>query len=209
VSTFRGSAAAPDPFRNVGLNAGPVINLRGPGGAKQLPLRQPGSYVGELGGGSPSIPGVPAANPAFLSPGAYSLDNGSGGPDVGGFTSQITISGSLTWTNRDQVNTLVRANGQLVTWTGAPANSEVYITGSSVRTNPQVGASFVCIAPGSAGQFTIPAAVLLQLPATEGATPTAALSVGATSNAVRFNASGLDIGVLTHSASSTKTVSMQ
>jgi hypothetical protein len=101
-----------------------------------------------------------------------------------------------------------------VNWTGGGADDIVFITGSSMRTNPDAGASFTCTERASAGFFSVPAIVLSALPAStvsaQGVS-TASLSVGQTqaANAPRFNAPGLDLGQVTHSTFHFKNVNYQ
>ncbi len=210
-----------DPTKPIGLDAGKLINVNGPNGAKQL---QPdsdakGSYSATLGGGE-------GANilPLYLDPGTYSIDNGSGGADVKGFKFSLTLPPTLTWTNINSVGPVVRANGQLVTWTGGDPNGIVMISGDSLvitfntdgSAGAAVGAFFTCIAPDSAGQFTIPPAVLLTLPVSTAITvapgifiDAGSLSVGASSLPIQFDATGINVGYASSSVTSAKTVAYQ
>jgi hypothetical protein len=79
-----------------------------------------------------------------------------------------------------------------------------------------VAAAFVCVAPDSAGQFTIPPVVLLSMPqSSAGAIGTSSsfsigsLGVGAASAVKSFTASGLDFAYLTSFSSSSQTVTYQ
>jgi uncharacterized protein (TIGR03437 family) len=217
VFVFNGqSAIFTDPTKPIGLDAGKLINVTGSNGAKQLlPVSSdPGAYSATLGGGSP-----PNVLPLYLDPGSYAIDNGAGGADVKSFKFNLTVPPPLTWTNMDSVGPVIRANGQLVTWTGGDPKGIVSITGDSVQLaadNSAVGAFFTCIAPDSAGQFTIPAPVLLSLPVSTTITlapgvslNTGSLSVGTSSIPVTFTAEGLDYGFAGTSASSSKTVGYQ
>ena len=63
------------------MDAGPVINLNGPNGTKQLPQMK-GFYFLMVGGGvaipTPvPIPGLPVVLPFYLDPGTYTIDNGA------------------------------------------------------------------------------------------------------------------------------------
>jgi uncharacterized protein (TIGR03437 family) len=139
--------------------------------------------------------------------GQFSFSNGSGGPDIGAFTTSTTLGAPIT-TNVSTLSTVTRANGQTVTWSGGTPGSFVSISGFSVAsvnnsTTNFVGAYFWCTAPQSAGSFNIPASVLLTLPPTGSITqqgvsialPTF-LTITNTSNPVTFTAPGLDQGVL-------------
>ena len=74
----------------------------------------------------------------------------------------------------------------------------MYINGgSTVAASPPAAGYFTCVAPVGAGQFTIPAYVLLSIPASE----TGTLTVTNQSNPVVFTAAGIDYGVLNSSVS--------
>jgi uncharacterized protein (TIGR03437 family) len=215
VYTYTGqTASVTDPVVPVGLDAGSAITVTGPGGAKTLTpvTNSTGSYYASLGGASGA--------PLFLNAGTYTISNGTGGRDVGPFTTSITLPPALTWTNASSVSTVVRANGQLITWTGGDPAGSVEITGSNaLATNNGssiVAAAFVCVAQDSAGQFTIPAPVLLSLPqSTAGSIGTSSsfsigsLGVGAVSAVKSFIASGLDFAYLSSFSSSSQTVTYQ
>ena len=66
-----------DPVVPAGLDAGPQINVTGPNGVKQLAknVKRPilGCFV------TPSLSLTPNTAPSFLTPGSYTLDNGTGG----------------------------------------------------------------------------------------------------------------------------------
>jgi uncharacterized protein (TIGR03437 family) len=191
------------------LNAGSQINVNGPDGALALP-RSPGSgtYL-EPYGTSPAI--VPPAG------GTFTFDNGSGGPDVGAFKSSLSesLTTPLVWTNAPATAAVDRGKGQLVTWTGGIPGSYVYISGYSYINmyTPLAGGQaptyvyFTCSAPLSAGQFTVPAAVLESLPATGTAInalpPTGNGYLYVASGGMQpFSAPGLDLGLLFFGAGS-------
>jgi uncharacterized protein (TIGR03437 family) len=207
VFTSRGDDIEPvDPIPSTPLDAGPVINISGPGGNKQM-LRRNDSYSAELGGGL-AIPGAPAPQPEYLLPGTYTLDNGTGGSGanaVGGFRTQVTVPSEFTWQNMDATTTVNRSAGLPVSWFGGNPDGYVLILGISARSNPDVGAGFICTARVRDNNFTVPSYVLLALPATTG-DALGALAVTATTPPVKFTATGLDSGTLTFSDSKFKTV---
>lgn len=173
------------------LNAGPQINVNGPDGSLTLLLAS-GNYV-EPAGTSPTI--IPSTG------GAYTFDNFSGGPDIGGFATSLSVSltAPLVWTNISAITAIKRANGQLVTWIGGIPGSFVDIYGYSyiVQNDTHLAeplalyAYFTCSAPASAGQFTVPAAVLNSLPQSTGG-----YLYVANEMSQRFSAPGLDLGLL-------------
>lgn len=219
--TYKGQNANPeDPIRPRILDAGASINLSGPNGAKSLPKIQGGLYsatlatVTGLPGGIPglpgggSIPGLPGGGSAssYLTAGAYTADNGSGGVDVGNFRSQLTIPGNFNWTNESSITQVNRGSDLSITWTGSDANGYVFVSGSSFDEPSGAGASFYCLERGSASQLTVPSAILLGMPASTviQGTPTGQLAVGVTNEPSRFTARGLDVGTFTFLSLSAK-----
>ncbi len=212
VTTYRGQGAV-DPIRPDILDAGPVLNLNGPRGAKQLMRQTGGFYSAQLGGGG--VPGLPGGMPDYLDPGPYTVDNGSGGADVGTFRSTLTLPPLLVWTNQDSITNINRGQGLLITWSGGDPNREyVLIIGSSTVLSPVVGVTFICTERVAAGRFTVPVEVLSVLPpsAVQQGIPTGFLSVGSApvfGDLNRFTARGLDAGYFTYSVSSSKNVNYQ
>lgn len=167
VTTSSSNPSAPSPpalptVTTVSLNAGPSVNVTGPNGKKSMPF-QNGAYSAQLGGGT-----GPTALPVFIpdTGGAFTFDNGGGGPDVGSFTAPLNFN-PVVWSNMASVSTVQRSQGVNITWTGGDPSSYVNITGSS---STSVGDQFVfglfnCTASAAAHQFMVPASVLLALPA--------------------------------------------
>jgi hypothetical protein len=164
------------------------------------------------------LPGGPAATP-YLEPGNYTVDNGSGGADVGAFTANLTLKTPLTWVNQDAITQVTRSQGVQVTWSGGDPAGDVEITGGVVNISggTTYSGTFVCKAPVSAGQFTVPAIVTLSMPAsvtssTPGApagtppVPTGTLSVGSTVTGT-FTATGINLGTISSSVLALKNVS--
>ena len=202
-----GPGAAPPVSNIVGLNAGAALTVSGPNGSK--PITATPNFVGTYSSIlSNSIP-FGANDPEYIVPGAHTI-TGPGGPDIGAFTASIPVPSGTTWANEASVSNITRANGQLVTWNGGDPNGFVYIVGASTNAGNTVSVSFLCFERTSAGQFTIPSAVLLALPpsATTAGIPTGVLSVG-TFNLGTFTAPGLDYGVTTFLAAVGKLVGYQ
>jgi len=216
VFNFTGATAvAPAAASPIPLDAGATVSVNGPNGIKTLvkTANQNGYYSATLGGGV-VIPGLPSANsPLYLSKGAYKIDNGAGGADVGAFSATLNVFDPLNWTNAASITMVTRASGQLVTWTGGDPGGNVYIVGFSTTGATDantVGAEFVCVERTSAGQFTVPAAVLLSLPATNSTAVTgaAAMIVESVSTAP-FTAKGLDQGIVSASSATLQTVTFR
>ena len=224
VYQFIGSGfESTDPILPAPLDAGPSLMLSGPGKTAQITKNETGFYSEQLSGGLPSfltstIKGLglqpqQQSLPGFLDPGDYTVV-GSGGTDVGAFSSTITIPPALDWTNRDQINSIPRSQDLKINWTGGGENESVQIFGfsaASVQDEEFSGALFFCRERVSAGMFSVPTVVLQSLPPstqTQGV-DTGILGVGTNSDGVRFDASGLDFGIFSHTDLSLKTVGFE
>ena len=143
-------------------NGGPGITVSGPNGAATLrPSSQArGAYVAALGGGVP----LRAAKPPFLDPGEYRI-RGQGGPDIGEFTAEARYNSPVEWVQSNRLETVDRARGVTLKWRGVNPHELVMLVASSV--DPLSGATGVCLclAPGSAGRWRLPALLLSKLPA--------------------------------------------
>jgi hypothetical protein len=194
-----GDVIPEDVVNRDGLEAGPVLNVTGPLGTKQITRGGKGEYEVQLGGGMPGL--TDQMLPDYLVPGDYTLDNGSGGDDVKAFTAKLTIPQPIQWTNQSSFTNVKRSVDQTVTWTGGDSTKEfVFISGLGANQSANISVSFVCTEKVAKGQFTIPASILSRLPATTAWTgvgvPLGNLTVGTmpTAQAGRFTASGLDFG---------------
>ena len=170
----------------VALDAGPVLNLSGPNGTRQLVMRSPGEYSEQFSTGVSQV--------QYLQPGNYVLDNGSGGADVGSFRAALTIGKAFTSVVQRS------AAGVKVVFGGGNPSDFVIIQGSGLPAANGASAGFVCTERVAAGQFTIPAELLLSLPADTA--DHSGLVVSASSSAVTiFRAPGLDIGQFSYASS--------
>ena len=188
-----------NPYPNLtstGLDAGPQITSSGPNGVQQA-LRK----SNQASGFTYAATGVPNT---YLSAGQYTL-SGPGGADVGAFSGMLNISPDFVVSNNpDEFKLINRGSGITVRWTGGDPSTVLTIAGGSGALGQggaiNVGA-FVCIQNVSAGQFTVPASILSQLPASQviGAggfniVTRGTFSVVARGKGARFTApSGLDI----------------
>jgi hypothetical protein len=113
---------------------------------------------------------------------------GSGGADVGPFTSTLTIANpNFNWTNQSAATTIDRAQGLLYTWTGGFRGTYVLLGGTS--TGSGVTAGYSCKVAVEAGQFMVPSYILLGLPAGSGG-----VSIQQHDTDTSFSAAGLDLG---------------
>lgn len=212
VYNFKGSSAAlpTDPVKPNYIDAG-TLTLQGPNGSKSFTRDAVGIYSASLS--TSGLPGT--ATPAYLTAGQYTITGtgGSGTNAVGPFTARLTINNPVNWTNQAAVNTVVRSSGQQITWSGGDPDGYVIIGGTSVDTRGSVGGGFACVAPARDQQFTIPAYVLLALPASavssSDLTPTSILTVLSSSVPSRFTATGLDVGTVAYTKGSAKSVVFQ
>jgi uncharacterized protein (TIGR03437 family) len=186
-----------------GLDAGPSISVNGPNGAQSLPKLTTAALAGFYSDTFPA---------SYLVAGAYTA-TGPGGANVGPFTASLTVPNPLIWTNAAALTTVNRSQGITVNWAGG-SGGYVIISGesTSLTSNSSViGGLFTCLAPGSAQTFTVPAAVLLSLPASTsiaGFALPGSLSV-ASETYVPFTASGLTFGVFGYSNSTGQSVTYQ
>jgi hypothetical protein len=163
---------------STGLDAG-SISLTGPNGTVSFTANPvvAGSYFGQLASGF-----IPSTGGSFTF-------TGTGGANVGSFKATVNFPNPLlTWTNTAADATITRSSGAPVSWTGGGSGTYVLISGSSTAGN--LTASFNCYTTQSALQFTVPAAILLSLPAGTGT-----LMVENSTTFQPFTATGLDQGV--------------
>jgi hypothetical protein len=176
------------------LDAGPVLNLKGPHGTVPIPKDQQGSYLAQWGG-HVVFPDGPSRKPLYLYPGTYTIDNGGGGADIGSFTTTLTVpSPAFVWTNADANLTVTLSAGVDIKWSGGDPYAPVAIIGS-VNPSTGEGGDFYCEVPNN-GEFFVTSEVLALLPVS----PTdpgsiSMLSVGSQSSTT-FSAPGLDSGTV-------------
>lgn len=184
------STSLRDPYPNLtrtNLDAGPQLAITGPNGERAIP-RQTNQVAG------PTYDTRTALANTYLSPGLYT-STGPGGAAVGAFSGSFNVVNDLVVTNpTDFATTISRSAPLTVRWTGGEPETYLTIQGVSYSAT-FVATTFTCIEKTSAGQFTVPAGVVSQLPATSaGSTVPSSFSVTARGAGARFNTpSGLDI----------------
>lgn len=109
---------------------------------------------------------------AFPQSGGTYTFNGSGGADVGSFTSTLTFTNPLlTWTNESVAATIDRSQDLTLTWTGGNPGSYVYLGGVSTAIGAgNTALGYTCLTTADAGKFTVPSYILSALPAGSGGT---------------------------------------
>jgi uncharacterized protein (TIGR03437 family) len=157
-------------------------------------------------------------NAPFLNGGNVNLQTAGVAGGVGPINKTIPVptGNRIDWPGKNNPTTIVRSQGYTVHWTGGdPATDIAVIYGHSpgmttVGSPTTPGASFVCTAGIGDGQFTIPAATLLQIP-TSKQPMTGIFSVGTAplSNAGNFTAEGLESGKFTFSQTVVRSVTYQ
>ena len=158
------------------LDAGAQLALNGPNASNiAIPRQSDDSYSAILySSGLGSV--VPKSGSPTLVEGTYTV-SGTGGADIGSFSAAVSLPSGFTWTNENAIaNPIPRASPLNVTWTGGGTGLVTIIGTSSVpaggtAASPIYSAmAFDCVAPASAGNFTVPANILEQLPAASGDT---------------------------------------
>jgi uncharacterized protein (TIGR03437 family) len=177
------------------LEAGSALNIKGPIGSKAVVRTSTGSYSANPGAG-------------FLDPGAFTVDNGSGGSDIGGFKATLTVPAMAQWTNQAAISSVARNQPITLQWTGGDASGGVVIIGAAQSPVDGSIRAFTCNERTNAGQFTVPDYVISAMPFNTGVT-NMVLSLGSFGQNVRFAATGLDIGTFNYGASFGKLVTVQ
>lgn len=166
-----------------GLDPG-RIGLTGPNGISLTMANQAGikgAFFAALASGA-----IPQSGGTFTF-------TGTGGADVGSFTSTLMFTNPLmSWSNRSAAAMIDRSKDFTVTWTGGNPNSYVFITGTSTSaataTTASVIVGFTCLANSGDGQFTVPSYILSAMPPGAGAAQLQNDIYG------KLSAGGLDIG---------------
>ena len=121
----------------------------------QAVVNLPGSYSA----------GLPASS-ISASGGSFTF-RGLDGTQVGSFTASVNFPAPLiSWTNQSAAANVTRASGVAVNWDGGAPGTVVYINGSSSGSG--VIGVFSCVAPAEAKTFSVPAYILLAIPAGTG-----------------------------------------
>jgi uncharacterized protein (TIGR03437 family) len=203
-----------DPTMSRSLDAG-SISVAGPAGSatmQSVSEETPGPYFGFLGGTLP-IEGAPSL-PLMLDTGPFAIV-GSGGADIGPFAITLQRQTPVTWTNAGAINQINRNAGLTLNWSGGDAGQTVVILGFSTDQQSKNSGGFMCLAPASAGTFTVSPNVLADLPGTPASLNEDTISVGllgmfsVPTDPQKFTASGLDAGIVFQTALTAKTVKVQ
>ncbi|HEX5227912.1 MAG TPA: hypothetical protein VFW44_09390 [Bryobacteraceae bacterium] len=136
----------------IGLDPG-SISLTGPGGLSVQMKSQgiKGAFYSLIDQNA-----VPDAGGTFTF-------TGTGGADVGKFTSVLVLNPLLVWTNPTVADNVDRSKDLTVKWTGGNSGSYVYISGTTGTGPNSVPVSFKCLAHTDDGGFTVPSHILSAL----------------------------------------------
>jgi uncharacterized protein (TIGR03437 family) len=183
------------------LEGGSPITIAGPAGVRTLASSGP---VGLFDAGG-----------NFIRPGQFTV-TAPAGAEVGAYAAGVTfVEPILQWANQSSLPAVDRAAGVTVTWTGGDPNGYVHVDGHATSsTTPSAGAFFRCTAKTSEGRFAVPSYVTLALPqSAPSVTPVlpaafpASLWVIGVSKLTRFQATGLEWGLVSQWVNNARTVS--
>jgi hypothetical protein len=140
-----------DPTITAALDAGPQLTVTKPGGATITITRDTedegptAPYLKALGGVlTPAISDFDMG-PLFLDGGPFTVSNGTGGKDVGPFTTTIPLAPAIAWTNPP--STINRSSPLTLTWTGGNSTQTILILAGSSDQNRHRAASPVSLRP--------------------------------------------------------------
>jgi uncharacterized protein (TIGR03437 family) len=102
--------------------------------------------------------------PLFLQPGEVTL-SGSGGPDIGPFSAKAHLADPFEWIDREAISQVTRDRPLTVHWSGLANDRRVAILATNVDQITTAMATTLCTARATDQKFTIPAAVLANVPA--------------------------------------------
>jgi hypothetical protein len=106
--------------------------------------------------------------PPFLDGGPFTISNGTGGKDVGPFSTTVAAPPVINWTNPP--STINRSSPLTLTWNGGDSTEMVLILGGSSDQTSKASGGFMCLAPATARTFTVPVNALADLIPTGAAT---------------------------------------
>jgi len=147
------------------LDAGPELTMVAEGRNGKLEIgqiwRETGQYRERGGTGLGTKRGL---NRLFVDPGAYRLES-AGGQDTGPLSMALSLAPPFEWIDRDRTLTINRSSGVTVTWKNAAKDQLILILARNVDKLTTAIGVCLCTARGDAGRFTIPAAMLANVPA--------------------------------------------
>jgi uncharacterized protein (TIGR03437 family) len=145
------------------LDAGRRLVLRRGSQTRSLPVVQDGYYRDRLGEkrGTENV-----GRPLFLDPGPVQIGI-TGGRDVRTFSMTSTIPAEFEWTDREQTRSIDRAHGVTVHWKPGGPEQRMFLVASNVDQITTALGLCICALKPSEGQFTVPASLLANIPASQ------------------------------------------
>ncbi|MCC6590585.1 MAG: hypothetical protein IT168_28090 [Bryobacterales bacterium] len=142
-------------------DAGPSIWLNG----REIPknAKHQRYYFATLGGNPPVKTIKPS--PRFWKPGPYRIES-RGGMDIGSFSINGRFPQEPVWTNRDRIDAVDRRKGVTLEWKAPRGYSSVFILALGIDTGDGASTLCLCVPFAGATSFTVPPAVLANVPAT-------------------------------------------
>jgi uncharacterized protein (TIGR03437 family) len=147
------------------LNGGQAFQVSSSGGSASVgPVPGDSLLYGALLAENPATAGLQSS--FFNFPGAFTLSI-PGGADVERAQVDGITSTPFQWTNRDGLDKLTRSSGLTVTWTGGNSATDVALIAVEANNDAANSAALaLCLAPITAGTFSLPPEILASLPAT-------------------------------------------
>ncbi len=180
-----------------GLDAGQRMRLWRGALNRSVELGKQGVYRARLGESilGEKTGGPLKSRPLFLDPGPMLLTS-PGGAQVGPFNLNVIIPAEFEWTDREQTRVVDRLRGVTVHWKAGAPDQPMFVMAGNVDQITTAFGICVCSTRSSAGQFTIPAAMLANIPATEdvAGVPSDRLALGTVNVQPALNIRGLSRG---------------
>jgi uncharacterized protein (TIGR03437 family) len=202
-----------------GLDAGTGFSISGPAGNRLFEVddESPGVYMNLIGGRVRTVPDSLSLIAAFLPP--PFLDGGSyqltipGGSQVGSVNKQFSLGAPVTLVSPP--DTINRASGVTVNWSGSNSNQAVVVFGLAANQNTDTMGGFLCYESGSKSSFHVPASQTSKLPTASrvaGFDDNGAafgIAVLPIENIIEFQATGLDRGLIIDGSIDLRTIAVQ
>jgi hypothetical protein len=175
------------------------ISVASPMGNYPLSLASPGNYLQVFSPSPFPVPGI-ITDGTILTTGNYTF-TGTGGAEVGAFSASMNLPNPIDWPAKNSITLVNRSQPLTITWTGGTPGATVAVTGrSTAAPDGKYGASFLCWADATAGNLTVPVAVLSALPPSflQSNNHSGSLNVTQQFLAGPFNVSGIDVTSASH-----------
>jgi hypothetical protein len=175
------------------LSAGETLAVTGSGGEGAVkPWVVARNFYASLAGTTLDLGGL--AGLFFDTP--SSRVSAAGGADVGAFAVEMSPAPPLTWTNHDDLASVVRGQAADVVWTGGAADGLVAVVGVGHDPLSQSAGGFLCVERAASGSLSVPGWATAYVPRGGTAEEPAGLMtlISLPGEASPFTATGLDFG---------------